>query len=92
MPDLGIRLPPWVFDGKALVWPWMKDAGFGVAKSDFIGPLESAATLGVMKNFRIYKPGVENPDFLEVRHAGNAYFGMLGGRIPLGFGDERAVP
>ncbi len=71
---------------------WMKDADFGVAKSDFIGPLESAATLGVMKNFRIYKPGVENPDFLEVRHAGNAYFGMLGGRIPLAFGDERAVP
>jgi hypothetical protein len=24
-----IRLPPWVFDGKALAWPRMKDAGFG---------------------------------------------------------------
>jgi hypothetical protein len=71
---------------------WMKDPEFGVAKTDFIGPLESAATLGVMKNFRIYKPGVENPDFLEVRHAGNAYFSLLGGRIPLGFSDERAVP
>ena len=71
---------------------WMKDSEFGVAKADFIGPLESAATLGVMKNFRIYKPGVENPDFLEVRHAGTAYFSLLGGRIPLGFGDERAVP
>jgi hypothetical protein len=45
-----------------------------------------------MKNFRVYKPGVENPDFLEVRHAGNAYFNLLGGRIPLGFADERAVP
>src|SRR6266478_2301294 len=24
-----IRLPPWVFDGEALVWPGMKDARFG---------------------------------------------------------------
>ena len=28
VPDSGIRLPPWVIDGKALVWPGMKDSGF----------------------------------------------------------------
>ena len=37
---------------------WMKDPEFGVAKADFIGPLESAATLGVMKNFRILNLGL----------------------------------
>jgi len=28
-PDLGIRLPPWVFDGEALLRPGVKDFRFG---------------------------------------------------------------
>jgi hypothetical protein len=34
----------------------------------FWGPLESAATLGIMRCFRVYKPARENAGFLEIQH------------------------
>jgi hypothetical protein len=46
VPDSGIRLPPWVIDGKALIGPWMKDSGLrepGV--SDPRDPFPSHAVL-----------------------------------------------
>ena len=39
----------------------------------FVGPLESAATLGVMRTFRVYKPADETAAFLEVEHAGSGF-------------------
>ncbi|MEM9771051.1 MAG: hypothetical protein AAF889_05555 [Cyanobacteria bacterium P01_D01_bin.73] len=36
----------------------------------FIGPLESAASLGLMKAFRIYRAAPENANFLELQHHG----------------------
>lgn len=41
----------------------------------FWGPLESAATLGVMRTFAAYKPARENAAFLEVLHGDNRYLG-----------------
>lgn len=43
----------------------------------FVGPLESAATLGVMKTFRIYKSTADNASFLELEHAGTAFLGLI---------------
>ena len=43
--------------------------------ADFGGPLKSAATLGVMRAFNIYKPSRENADFLEVAHLHHRYIG-----------------
>ena len=43
----------------------------------FVGALESAATLGIMRTFGVYKPAAENADFFEVRHHGTAYLGMI---------------
>jgi len=43
--------------------PWWLDRSDG-----FIGPLESAATLGLMRTFRIYKPMNDNAAFLEIHH------------------------
>lgn len=37
----------------------------------FIGPLESAASLGIMKAFRVYKPAMVNANFLEIQHFGD---------------------
>lgn len=45
----------------------------GWRDSSFIGPLESAATLGVARTFRVYKPSNENAAFLELEH-GDARF------------------
>lgn len=46
----------------------------------FVGPLESAATLGVLKAFRVYKPGPVNASFLEIEHFGNEYLNMIKNR------------
>jgi len=48
--------------------PWFLDRD-----TSFIGPLESAATLAMMKTFRVYKPAPENADFLEIQHAGEMH-------------------
>jgi len=48
-------LQPWFLDRSAAFW----------------GPLESAATLGLMRTFRVYKPARRNAGFLELLHADN---------------------
>ena len=41
----------------------------------FVGPLESSATLGILKRFVIYKPHPDNLDFFELQHY---HAGMMG--------------
>ena len=43
----------------------------------FHSPLESAATLGVMKSFQIMKPVLRNGRFLTIEHAGRNFMGLL---------------
>lgn len=43
----------------------------------FVGPLESAATLGVMRTFRVYKPAPACAAFLEIEHAGDAFLRLI---------------
>jgi hypothetical protein len=59
---------------------WSEKPFFLDRDTRFIGPLESAATLGVMKAFRVYKPSVHNAGFLEVEHSGNRFFKLI--RMP----------
>lgn len=51
--------------------------------TSFIGPLESAATLSVMRTFRIYKPGPANMAFLEIEHQGNGFISLIGKSVAL---------
>jgi hypothetical protein len=44
------------------------DAAFAAYSEAFVGPLESAATLPLLRNFAVYKPARENAGFLEMRH------------------------
>lgn len=46
--------------------PWFLDRS-----TAFWGPLESAATLGLMRTFRVYKPARRNAGFLELLHGDN---------------------
>jgi hypothetical protein len=55
---------------------WASSPSFLDGDCSFAGPLESAASLGVMKNFRIYKPVYGNAGFLEIRHLHNRYLGV----------------
>ncbi len=54
---------------------WMARSDFLERSDDFCGPLESAATLGILRTFKIYKASRENAGFLEVRHGDNRYLG-----------------
>ena len=56
---------------------WAARADFLDRDCRFIGPLESAATLGLMRAFRVYKPAPEVASFLEIEHAGTAFIGNL---------------
>jgi hypothetical protein len=44
------------------------DPAFGQYSEAFIGPLESAATLPILRHFAVYKPALDNAGFLEMRH------------------------
>jgi hypothetical protein len=54
---------------------WAASPHFDDADCSFAGPLESAASLGIMKHFRIYKPSAANAGFLEIQHLHNRYLG-----------------
>ena len=54
---------------------WAAEPAFAVPSAAFGGPLESAATLGLMRYFRVYKPARENAGFLEIEHLDPRYLG-----------------
>lgn len=56
---------------------WIARPDFHDRHPAFIGPLESAASLGVMRAFRVYKPAAENASFLEIEHAGTGFLSLL---------------
>jgi hypothetical protein len=56
---------------------WAAQRHFLDHDSRFIGPLETAATLGIMRTFKVYRPAAVNADFLEVQHFGTGYLAQL---------------
>ena len=49
---------------------WARQPYFLDRDTSFAGPIESAANLGIMRTFKIYKPADECASFLEVEHYG----------------------
>jgi 2-polyprenyl-3-methyl-5-hydroxy-6-metoxy-1,4-benzoquinol methylase len=47
---------------------WAARPDFLERDASFVGPIESAASLGIMRTFSIYKPSWENAGYLEVEH------------------------
>ncbi|MBW4450602.1 MAG: calcium-binding protein [Spirirestis rafaelensis WJT71-NPBG6] len=60
---------------------WAKQAHFLDQDTSFVSPLESAATLGIMKTFRIYKTAPEQANFIEIQHFGTAFLRLIGKQI-----------
>ena len=56
---------------------WTAQPDFAVPSARLFGPLESAATLGIMQHFRAYKPARENAAFLEIEHLDHTLLGKL---------------
>lgn len=62
---------------------WTDQPHFLDKDVSFISPLESSATLGIMKTFRIYKPAAQNANFLEIQHFGNAFISLIGSTVKI---------
>ncbi len=62
---------------------WSEKPFFLDYETSFIGPLESAATLGIMKAFKVYKPIPECANFLEIQHYGVAFTRLIGLQVSL---------
>jgi len=58
---------------------WARRPYFLDRDTSFVGPLESAATLGVMRAFRLYKSSPDNASFLEVEHYGSEFLNLIVG-------------
>lgn len=56
---------------------WAMQPHFNEKDTSFIGPLESAASIGIMKTFNIYKPVPDNANFLEIEHFGDSFIQMI---------------
>jgi hypothetical protein len=52
---------------------WMDQPHFTEVDCSFVGPLESAATLGVLKTFAIYKPYGPDVGWIEIEHLDDRY-------------------
>jgi hypothetical protein len=63
---------------------WASRPDFLDRDTSFVGPLESAATLGIMRAFRVYKAAAESASFLEIEHYGTSYIGQLRRRDEVG--------
>lgn len=62
---------------------WAKQAHFLDRDTSFVSPLESAATLGIMKTFRIYKTEPQQANFLEIQHFGTSFLSLIGRQVAL---------
>lgn len=62
---------------------WASQEHFLDMDAGFISPLESSATLGIMKTFKIYKPVPQNASFLEIQHFGDMFLRLVGNEVAL---------
>ena len=63
---------------------WSEQPWFLDRDCSLISPLESAATLGLVKTFTLYKPHLAYASFLELQHWGVSFRNLIGGQIRLG--------
>jgi hypothetical protein len=56
---------------------WARQPHFTDHESRFLGPLESAATLGIIRTSKVYRPAVADADFPDVQHFGTGYLEQL---------------
>lgn len=60
---------------------WVEQPYFLDRDTSFVGPLESAATLGIMRTFRVYKTILEQAGFLEIQHFGHNYLRLISQQV-----------
>jgi hypothetical protein len=71
---------------------WVEGGHFLDGDISYLSPLDSAATLSIMKTFRIYKPALDQAAFLEVMHASPRWIGSVEQMVRLAPRDEPFAP
>lgn len=61
---------------------WSKQPWWLDGDCSFISPLESAATLGLLKTFKLYKPTYASALYLEAQHWGTSFLGLMAQATP----------
>ena len=62
---------------------WVSSRHWLDGDASFVSPLESAATLGIAKTFRLYKPIMAMGSWLELQHWGSSFHSLLGNVVSL---------
>ena len=60
---------------------WVADDCWQDGDCSYVSPLESAATLGLIKVFRLYKPAFACASWLEIQHWGTSFSSLVGGSV-----------
>jgi len=66
---------------KSQMLHWSRQSWFMDRDCSLISPLESAATLGLTKTFKLFKPHFSYAAFLELQHWGTSFRSLIGGDI-----------
>ncbi len=62
---------------------WRAQSYWQDKESVWVSPLESAATLGIAKTFRLFKTNIRQASWLELQHWGRSFHCLLGKEIHL---------
>lgn len=60
---------------------WIEHPSWQDGDCSYVSPLESAATLGLTKAFKLYKPSFANAGWLEIQHWGSSFRSLIGGVV-----------
>jgi len=71
------------FLGPAQLQHWIQQPHWQDGDCAWISPLESAATLGIAKTFRLYKPSMAMAGWLELQHWGQSFHCLIGRSVAL---------
>ena len=62
---------------------WTQQSHWQDLDCSWVSPLESAATLGIAKTFRLFKPVMAQASWLEIQHWGTSFHCLLGDKVDL---------
>jgi len=79
------------FLGAGQLLHWLRHPSWQDGDCSWVSPLESAATLGIAKTFRLFKPSMVQAAWLELQHWGRSFHGLIGQSLPLDQGYQQAL-
>ena len=79
-----------VLSGKQLRY-WTQQVWWQDGDCSLISPLESAASLGIAKTFRVFKPAMANASWLELQHWGTNFHCLIGNKVALPSQQSEAI-